>query len=54
MDQDPDRSHSSPSEEPFTTDEWILASVLTLGVPLLICLTVFVVIILAFTGWKLY
>lgn len=54
MDSDPARNASSPSEEPFTPDEWSLAALLTIGVPLLICMTAFLVIILAFTGWKLY
>lgn len=45
---------ASPTEEPMESDEWTVGLVLTVGAPLLLCMTVFVVIVLAFSGWKLY
>lgn len=49
-------SQNSPSatEEPLDPDELTVGLVLTVGGPLLLCMTVFVVIVLAFSGWKLY
>lgn len=44
----------SPTEEPLASDEQIVGLMLTVGVPLLLCMTAFVVIVLAFSGWKLY
>lgn len=55
MVESPDeKSFPSPTEEPFTSDESIVGLLLTVGVPLLLCMTVFVVIVMAFSGWKLY